>query len=98
MSEDHPHVGPPASAGSINGLVLNLFLPGLGSLIAGRVGPGTAQLAMLALGGLLFLVGLLKLSIFVGFVGGSLMLAAWIWALTVGLQLMSQSVDERREL
>jgi TM2 domain-containing membrane protein YozV len=67
-----------AEGSAVTALVLNLFLPGVGSLVGGRTGAGVGQL-------LLFLIGL-PLSFFL--VGIPIVAAAWIWAVITGIQLM----------
>jgi len=83
MSEN-PSIGPPASAGSVNGLVLNIILPGLGGLIYGQAkGAAVAQLV-------LFLVGLLLCLTLIGILLGlPLMLAAWVWSIISGVGMLS---------
>ena len=56
-------------------LVLNFFLPGVGSIVVGRNGAGVAQLLM-------FIVGLLLIAtVFLTWFGILLILAAWVWGL-----------------
>jgi TM2 domain-containing membrane protein YozV len=56
-------------------IIINFFLPGVGSLIIGKVGSGIAQL-------LLYFVGVLfSLTVIGVIIGGPMMLAAWIWGL-----------------
>jgi TM2 domain-containing membrane protein YozV len=62
-------------------LIVNLFFPGLGSLIAGETGAGTGQLV-------LFIVGFPMMFFFVGWL---MIPAAWIWALVTGIQLIVRS-------
>jgi TM2 domain-containing membrane protein YozV len=56
-------------------IVLNFFLPGVGSLVIGKVGQGVTQLILYCLG-VLFTFTLIG-----AFVGIPLMLAAWIWGM-----------------
>lgn len=54
-------------------IVLNFFLPGVGSLVIGKVGQGITQL-------ILYWLGVLFTFTLIGaFLGIPLMLAAWIW-------------------
>lgn len=70
---------------AIAALVLNILIwPGLGSLVAGRQ-VGWAQ-GFLALGGLILL-----LTIILFFVGIPMMIAAWIWGLVTGIQLIQEA-------
>ena len=73
-SGDHfmiPASPPPTEAAAVTGLVLNLCIPGVGSIVAGKPGPGIAQLAMLV-------AGLPLCFVLVGF---PIVFAAWLWAL-----------------
>ena len=66
---------------AIIGLVINVFaLPGLGSIIGGRTNTGIAQLIM-------FLIGI-PLSLII--VGIPLVIAAWVWGLVTGLQMIRE--------
>lgn len=56
-------------------LVLNFFLPGVGSLVIGKVGQGTTQL-------ILYVLGILFTFTLIGaIIGIPFMLAAWIWGM-----------------
>jgi TM2 domain-containing membrane protein YozV len=77
-----PAGGPaPTEAQAVVGLVLNLCIPGAGSLVAGKPGPGIAQLAML-------IAGLPLCFVFVGF---PIVFASWLWALMTGVQAMQEA-------
>ncbi len=66
-------------ARAIIGLVVNvIILPGLGSIIGGRIRTGVIQLV-------LFLVSIPLMFILIGF---PLALAMWIWALVTGIQMI----------
>jgi hypothetical protein len=80
MANESP-VGPPADPRGVNGLVLNLILPGLGSIYCGQGQVGAGQLA-------LFGAGVLML-FYLFFIGLFMIAGAWIWAAIVGFQLMS---------
>lgn len=56
-------------------IIVNFFIPGIGSLIIGKVGTGIAQLAIYGLG------VLFTLTVIGVIIGGPMMLAAWIWGL-----------------
>lgn len=69
-----------ASVGGVSGvktaaIILNFFLPGVGSLVIGKVGQGITQLILYCLG-VLFTFTLIG-----AFVGIPMMLAAWIWGM-----------------
>jgi TM2 domain-containing membrane protein YozV len=72
---------PPTEAQAVVGLVLNLCIPGAGSLVAGKPGPGVAQLAML-------IAGLPLCFVIVGF---PIVFASWLWALMTGVQAMQEA-------
>jgi len=72
---------PPTEAQAVVGLVLNLCIPGAGSLVAGKPGPGAAQLAML-------IAGLPLCFVIVGF---PIVFASWLWALMTGVQAMQEA-------
>jgi TM2 domain-containing membrane protein YozV len=76
-----PSGPPPTEAQAVVGLVLNLCIPGAGSLVAGKSGPGVAQLAML-------IAGLPLCFVIVGF---PIVFAAWLWALMTGVQAMQEA-------
>ncbi|HEY7954277.1 MAG TPA: hypothetical protein VII38_03255 [Polyangia bacterium] len=80
---DNPSVGGPANPRGVNGLVMNLILPGLGSLYCGQSKVGAIQLALLVLG-VLLLFTLIPLGIL-------LLIGDWIWSAMVGFQLMASS-------
>lgn len=56
-------------------IIVNFFIPGIGSLIIGKVGTGIAQLVIYGLG------VLFTLTVIGVIIGGPMMLAAWIWGL-----------------
>jgi TM2 domain-containing membrane protein YozV len=69
------------------GLVLNLVMPGVGSIVAGRTGEGIAQLV-------LFIVGLPLCFLLIGI---PLCVAVWGWALATGLRAVSDAQKRRDE-
>jgi hypothetical protein len=77
----------------IIGLIVNvLFMPGLGSLIGGRVKEGIWQLLLLILGPI---VSILLIMTIIGAVIGIPLLVitptvAWIWGLITGIQMVSE--------
>ena len=67
---------------AIVALLINILLiPGLGSIIGGRVSTGVVQL-------ILVIVGIALSFILIGI---PLLIAAWIWALITGIQLVNES-------
>lgn len=55
-------------------VILNFFVPGVGSFFIGQVGQGIAQL-------LIWAVGLILIFTAIGaIIGGPLMFVAWLWA------------------
>lgn len=77
---------PPTQGIAIAALLLNVLVwPGLGTLVASRVGIGLAQ-------GFLMLLGLLlTITILFLFVGIPLMVGMWVWGLITGIQLLQES-------
>jgi hypothetical protein len=59
-------------------MILNILLPGVGSLVAGRKGVGAAQL-------ILWLVGL---ALTFKLVGIPIVIGAWIWSVATGIGLL----------
>lgn len=82
---DNPSIGGPASAKGVNGLVLNLIVPGLGTLMYGKTEIGVGQLAMAGLGIPMFWFSWMLALIMIA--------AAWIWSAVVGFQMMSSSTE-----
>lgn len=81
-------VSAPAEGTAVTALVLNVMLPGVGSLVAGRVGIGIGQL-------ILWLVGLPLCLVVIGF---PMVLAAWIWSLVSGIQILEDSKRRQSSL
>ncbi len=74
----HP---PPSEAAATAGLVLNLFMPGIGSIVSGKARAGVAQLALI-------LVGLPLCFAYIGF---PMIFAAWIWGLVTSGNALHES-------
>lgn len=76
---------PPAKGMNINGLVLNVVLPGVGSMVCGRM-IGLAMLALVLLGIILFFLplGFGRLIGILPIIGG------WIWSIVAGVGLLSE--------
>jgi TM2 domain-containing membrane protein YozV len=66
---------------AVTGLVLNLVMPGVGSIVAGKTTEGVAQLV-------LFVVGMPLCLLLVGI---PIVITAWAWALATGLRAVSES-------
>ena len=78
---------------AIIALILNIFIPGLGSLIAGKTNTGISQL-ILCYGG--FVIGILLTLTFIwAIIGIPLMIiapiSAWIWGMVTGAELIKKS-------
>jgi len=63
---------------NIVGLLVNLVLPGLGTIIWGESKTGTIQIVAFFVGGLLSAAG-----------GALIVAGVWIWALVLGIQRVS---------
>ncbi len=61
------------------GLILNIFFPGVGTIVLGQVGTGIVQLI---LGGIGFLLSFVLIGI-------PLLVGVWIWAVVIGAQAFS---------
>ena len=85
-----PQPAPPSQAIAIVALLLNLLIwPGLGSLIASRIGVGLAQ-------GFLFLLGVILIVTVLGMIVGiPLVIAMWVWGLVTGIQLLQAASAAR---
>ena len=81
-----PNAPPPTEAAAVTGLVLNLCIPGVGSIVAGKPGPGIAQLAMLV-------AGLPLCFVLVGF---PIVFASWLWALMTAAAALQEARREQR--
>jgi TM2 domain-containing membrane protein YozV len=72
----------PSQGQAVASMFLNAMVcPGVGSLVGGKTGTGLAQLS-------LFLVGLPLAVITIGL---PLMLAAWVWGVATGAQLIAEA-------
>jgi TM2 domain-containing membrane protein YozV len=70
-------------------IILNFFVPGVGSLIIGKTGAGIAQL-------IIYFVGLFFALTLIGIIiGGPMMLGAWIWGLVTAATYVEQPVQVR---
>jgi TM2 domain-containing membrane protein YozV len=75
------HVSPPSEGTAVTALVLNIIIPGAGSLVAGRTSQGVIQLVMWVVSFPLCLV----------LIGFPMLLAVWIWSLVSGIQILEES-------
>ncbi len=80
----------------IIGLIVNIFiLPGLGSIIGGRVKTGIWQLVLLFVGIIMIVVGLLLSAIVIGIpiliAGIIIEIAVWIWGIVTGIKMIKCS-------
>jgi TM2 domain-containing membrane protein YozV len=75
------HVSAPADGTAIAAMVLNVFIPGSGSLVAGRVSIGVVQL-------ILWIIGIPLSFVLIGL---PMVLTAWIWSLVTGIQILEES-------
>lgn len=75
------HVSAPAEGTAVAALVLNIIIPGAGSLVAGRTSTGVLQLV-------LWVVSFPLCFVLIGF---PMLLAIWIWALVSGIQILDES-------
>jgi len=81
---------------SVIGLVVNLVLPGLGTIIGGKTKKGIIQFFLSVLAFMVFIVGLPLLAVgFIGlplvFLGILSMLIIWVLALITSIQLIAES-------
>ena len=84
-----------AEGKAIAGLIVNLFFPGIGSLIGGRTKTGIWQLVLLVLSWVLIIGGVflsllgsvLSLLVILGWV---VSVGNWIWALVTGIQMLKE--------
>lgn len=75
------HVSAPLEGTAVAAMVLNVIIPGTGSLVAGRVAIGVAQL-------MLWIVGVPLSFVLIGI---PMALSAWIWSLVTGIQILEES-------
>jgi TM2 domain-containing membrane protein YozV len=74
-------VSPPPHPQAMAGLLLNLVVPGVGSIVAGKTVEGIIQLVLLVIGLPLCFV----------LIGIPLCIAVWGWALATGLRALNES-------
>jgi hypothetical protein len=71
----------PAEGTAVVGLLLNLMLPGIGSLVAGRTREGAIQTAM-------FVASFPLMIVLVGF---PMLFAVWIWGIITGIRAVNDA-------
>lgn len=76
----------PADPTAVTAMVLNVILPGLGSLISGRTAVGVGQLVLWGVGFLLSFV----------LVGIPIVIGAWVWSVVTGVRILEES--KRRQI
>ena len=75
------HISPPTDGTAVTALVLNILMPGVGSLVARRTSQGVVQLV-------LWLVSFPLCLVLIGF---PMMLGVWIWSLVTGIHILEES-------
>ena len=70
-------------------VILNIFIPGVGSFVVGKAGQGIAQILIFGIG---FVINLITLG-FGAIIGFPLMLGAWIWGLITDLSRPSALIQ-----
>jgi TM2 domain-containing membrane protein YozV len=68
-------------------VILNILLPGLGSLIVGKIGTGLIQLVLYGIGGLLTATWVLAI------VGAPLCFIVWIWAIITAVNAPEKATE-----
>jgi TM2 domain-containing membrane protein YozV len=81
-------IGGPAEGSAVAAMVLNVIIPGSGSLVAGRVSTGVAQM-------LLWVIGFPLCFVLVGF---PMVMAAWVWSLVTGIHILEESRRRQQSL
>ncbi len=78
-------IGPPPPPQAMVGLLLNLVMPGVGSIVAGKTLEGVLQLVLIVIGlPLCFLL-----------IGVPLCIAVWGWALATSLRVLNEANRSR---
>ena len=70
-------------------IILNIFIPGVGSFVVGAIGQGIGQILIYGVG---FVFTFATLG-FGGIIGFPLMLAAWIWGLVTAIGANPQPIQ-----
>jgi TM2 domain-containing membrane protein YozV len=74
-------ISPPAEGTAVAAMVLNVVIPGTGSLLAGRVSVGVVQL----------ILWIIAVPLSFVLIGIPMAMAAWIWSLVTGIQILEES-------
>ena len=80
------HVSPASEGTAVTALVMNIIIPGVGSLIAGRTSQGVVQLVL----------WVVSFPLCLALIGFPMLLAVWIWSLVSGIQILEES--KRRQI
>lgn len=72
---------------AIVGTLLNLTIPGVGSMVGGRVSLGAKQIVLTFVAALLLFQGVSSLQIWIAAA------AAWLWAFTTSIELLKGAYD-----
>ncbi len=85
----------PSKAVAVIALLINLFIPGLGTILGGKMKHGLVQLLLLWLGGIIvtflgfFLVIASPIAgLIVAMLGCLMILAGWVWAIISGVLIL----------
>lgn len=88
----------PSMALAIAALILNaMVLPGLGTLLGGRIKIGVVQVVVCVSGFVLgifgFVIALLApiLGLFLAMLGGIMVVSVWVWAMVSGVMLVREA-------
>lgn len=76
---------PPSESTAVAAMVLNVIIPGTGSLVAGRLSVGLMQLMLWVIGAPLSLL----------LIGLPLATATWIWSLLTGIKILEEAKQRR---
>lgn len=71
------------------GIILNILIPGVGSMVIGKIGQGIGQIVIWGLGGLITL-GTLGFGVVIG---APMMIGAWIWAIVTAAGGPGQTIN-----
>ena len=70
-------------------VIVNIFIPGIGTMMMGRIGTGIVQLLLLGIANLMIWTFIL------GIIGWPLYAIVWLWAV-VGTALMPERAEQLR--
>ena len=69
------------------GVIVNIFFPGIGSLIVGKIGTGILQFLLYGFGALLTFTGILAI------IGIPICIIVWIWAIVTAATSQDKPVQ-----